>query len=207
MTRCLLTVLSLLAAPGLWAIDGQVLLNQSTVTAAGFPYLILQPGSYKLTGNIVAPPNQVAIVIRANNVTLDLNGFNIQCSADDSLSPGFGDFMFGCVTDGTIPTRRASIVNGTFTITVSRTTSFPFIAAVSLWFSSGVTIQDLRFDSTHANPFFLRNFAIIRRNVFTGTGGPGITCPALVESNVNATNNAGISDSARCVFVNNLGIF
>jgi hypothetical protein len=60
-------------------VDGVVLINQSTVTTAGgFPYRITQPGSYKLSGNLTVPDaNTTAILITADNVTIDLNGFGI----------------------------------------------------------------------------------------------------------------------------------
>lgn len=67
-----------------FAVDGVVLINQNTVIAAGeFPCHITQPGSYRLTGNLVvtsaniAADGKAAIVIDADNVTLDLNGFAI----------------------------------------------------------------------------------------------------------------------------------
>ena len=54
MTRLvLLAVSAILFATSAFAVDGQVLINQSTVMAAGgFPYRITQPGSYKLAGNL-----------------------------------------------------------------------------------------------------------------------------------------------------------
>ena len=60
------------------AVDGQVLINQTTVmTAGGFPYKITQPGSYKLSGNLTVTGVVDGIDILASNVTLDLNGFSI----------------------------------------------------------------------------------------------------------------------------------
>jgi hypothetical protein len=60
------------------AVDGQVNINQATVMAAGgFPYHINQPGSYKLSGNLMVPADTEGININADNVTLDLNGFSI----------------------------------------------------------------------------------------------------------------------------------
>jgi hypothetical protein len=67
----------LFAAPA-FAVDGVVLINQSTVMAAGgFPYKITQPGSYKLSGNLVVASSTDGIDILTSNVTLDLNGFTI----------------------------------------------------------------------------------------------------------------------------------
>lgn len=66
------------AAHSAFAVDGVVLINQSTVMAAGgFPYTISQPGSYKLSGNLTVTTIKDAIVIQHDDVTLDLNGFAI----------------------------------------------------------------------------------------------------------------------------------
>lgn len=40
-------------------------------------YVISQPGSYYLTGNITGEPNKDGIMITANNVTVDLMGFSL----------------------------------------------------------------------------------------------------------------------------------
>lgn len=46
--------------------------------APGFPVTITQSGSYRLTGNLKVPnANTSAIVITADRVTIDLNGFSI----------------------------------------------------------------------------------------------------------------------------------
>jgi parallel beta-helix repeat protein len=41
------------------------------------PYTITQPGSYFLTGNLTGAGGSGGILIRTNNVTLDLNGFSV----------------------------------------------------------------------------------------------------------------------------------
>ena len=71
----LLTFLGTLPA---FAVDGITLINQSTVMAAGgFPFSILQPGSYKLSGSLQVPAETTGIQIFASGVTLDLNGFSL----------------------------------------------------------------------------------------------------------------------------------
>ena len=87
--------LTLFLPTAAWAVDGQIAINQATVMAAGgFPYVISQAGSYKLTGNLVMNTTQngnsnaslccgnsdVAILITHSNVSLDLNGFTISIS-------------------------------------------------------------------------------------------------------------------------------
>jgi hypothetical protein len=86
------------------AVDGQVNINQATVMAAGgFPYHITQPGSYKLSGNLIVPADTEGINITTDNVTLDLNGFSIigpeRCTGlpvtSCSGSPNFGTGVNG----------------------------------------------------------------------------------------------------------------
>jgi len=84
VTRPVLLVLSaILFATSAFAVDGQVLINQSREMAAGgFPYRITQPGSYKLTGNLTMTTTvngninstDVAIEIDSGQVTLELRG-------------------------------------------------------------------------------------------------------------------------------------
>ena len=74
-----LTIAFALVSRCAFAADGQILINQSTVMAAGgFPYKITQPGTYKLSGNLVVPDaDTTAILVTADNVTIDLNGLSI----------------------------------------------------------------------------------------------------------------------------------
>jgi len=67
--------------------DGMILINQSTSVNglpgcqnSGFPILICQPGSYRLSGNLtVSDPNTDAIrVVISSAVSIDLNGFVIR---------------------------------------------------------------------------------------------------------------------------------
>ena len=107
-----LTILLAFASAAL-AVDGTVLINQSTITngltgcptGGHFPIIICQSGSYRLSGNITVPDaNTDAIHINADNVSLDLNGFAIlgpaTCQAGTfpvrCSATGFG---FGIVSD------------------------------------------------------------------------------------------------------------
>jgi hypothetical protein len=69
-----------------FAVDGTVLINQTNAIMGGvtpgdtpgFPVTISQTGSYKLSSNLVVPnENTTAIVITADGVSLDMNGFSI----------------------------------------------------------------------------------------------------------------------------------
>jgi hypothetical protein len=77
----LCTAAGLFSIPA-FAVDGLKLINQAAVVAAGgFPYIIGQPGSYQLSSNLTVTASALSgIEITSSNVTLDLNGFSIQCS-------------------------------------------------------------------------------------------------------------------------------
>jgi hypothetical protein len=81
-----------LAAPAR-AGDGVIEINASRAAAggitsgdgAGFPVSINEPGSYRLTGNLrlstsAASVSTHMIVVAADDVTLDLNGFTVSCT-------------------------------------------------------------------------------------------------------------------------------
>lgn len=52
--------------------------NVTPGDSAGFPVTISLPGSYRLSGNLTVPDADTdAILITADNITLDLNGFTI----------------------------------------------------------------------------------------------------------------------------------
>ena len=88
MKKRLILVAFVVCVPALWAADGVIEINQAAVEAnGGFPYVIREPGSYILTGNLTVPDeNTTAIQVQADDVTLDLNGFAIQCSDSDGAS-------------------------------------------------------------------------------------------------------------------------
>ena len=97
MKKRLVLIAFVLCVPALWGADGVIEINQAIVEANdGFPYVISEPGSYILTGNLTVPDeNTTAIQVQADDVTLDLNGFAIQCSESDGVNcssegPGIG---------------------------------------------------------------------------------------------------------------------
>src|SRR5579864_8438701 len=126
-TIALFVSAALLLSLPLVAVDGVTLINQSTVNAAGgFPYLINQPGSYRLSSDLIVP-NTAAIGLFLQNatVTLDLNGFTISCASCTAK----GNFGIGIFVQGSI----ATILNGTITgfAAQSATASGIFVQATS----------------------------------------------------------------------------
>jgi hypothetical protein len=98
-----LLVLSLTAAA--FATDGCIEINQAKVLAAlgVFPYIANQPGCYRLTGNLTVPAGKHGIIVIADNVTVDLNGFAIVSAGASSSNAGIFATADNCtVYNGTV---------------------------------------------------------------------------------------------------------
>lgn len=89
---------------------------------SSWPFAITTSGSYRLTANMLAPAASSAIVITANNVTLDLNGFTVSqgglvtpCSPDTTT--GYGSTCAGAAGPVLISAtgRNITIKNGIVT--------------------------------------------------------------------------------------------
>lgn len=84
------------AAPGR-AADGRLEINQTCAVntgcfpgdGAGFPVTISNPGSYLFTGDMSVPVDVSGIMVQADDVTLDLNGFRL-LSAGGTLTSADG---------------------------------------------------------------------------------------------------------------------
>ena len=212
MKRLLAIVASLMAIPACaFAADGQVLINQSVVNAAGgFPYKITQPGSYKLSGNLTMntsaqsnfPGMDVAILIASNNVTLDLNGFTI--TVTDLLGLTLGHPFYAIAESGAFS--QITVVNGA----VRMTTNTNRIVLMAINVPSSVV---MRFEGLNlvgkapvldiAPPLpqlLIAGADSVVHHVVTN-GGIQLKCPSIATDNV-----AFVQPSANgCVIVNPLG--
>jgi hypothetical protein len=178
-----------------YAVDGVVLINQSTSVSglpgcgsSGFPIVICQPGSYRLSGNLTITGNTDAIDIKADEVTLDLNGFSI-------IGP------VSCDGDPQTPTRSCTgtagvgvQTNSTSNIAI-RNGSIRGMGAGIFAFSSGALIEEIRASKNSSAGIQVINNAVVRRNTVTNNGGDGIVAQAsLVSDNIaNVNHGNGIT--------------
>jgi hypothetical protein len=124
---CLLLLLAPLTSH---AVDGVLEINQACINGGcfpgddpGLPILIANPGSYRLTSNIdissyPSPESLTAILINANNVSLDLNGFAISGTTVCAVGPAPQSPVTSCSPTGSgngvevYSSSRTSISNG-----------------------------------------------------------------------------------------------
>jgi len=95
----------LLVALPVGAGDGVREINQSCAAVGcwpgdspGLPVEIVETGSYRLTGGLLIDANTTAIVVTADNVSIDLNGFTIRGPAQVTIEP---DGTLVCSSPGT----------------------------------------------------------------------------------------------------------
>jgi hypothetical protein len=219
MTKSLLVAMTLaLLPPSLFAVDGVVLINQSTVMAAGgFPYVISQPGSYKLSGSltmITTPAGNyaplaadVAIVITHSGVVLDLNGFSIAVTnTNNTLSHPW----VAITDDGSCsPTdilhcsyEQIVIRNGVISLRSNTDNGSPmgFAAGINLSGSASNLLEDLAVSMrggtlgntvlhVTADAMRIGPESVIRHNVLYGFLRP--TCPSVVTENATLDFSSG----------------
>jgi len=173
--------LLLLAPVSAWAVDGQVLINQSTLNAAGGTYTITSAGSYKLSGNLLAKNQDTdVIVIAADHVTIDLNGFAILGTANCAGG-------VPCVNSGKGVGITTSLNGPFFNLTVRNGT-------IQGMGSSGISLNG---DSILVEYVHARSNGLVGINIFRTAA---IQTNVIVQhNNVHLNENAGISVDAGLV--------
>jgi hypothetical protein len=168
------------------AVDGVILIDQNSFVG-GQTFKITQPGSYRLSGNLTAgllsPKLTSVIEINSDNVTLDLDGFNIDA---------FG--LIAIQSHAKESYRNIEIRNGS----VSNAN-----VGIRLPYATHVTVKDLRISTLDRgdtnNPRYsaieVGMYSIVHHN--TTNGDILVECPGLVTDNV--TSAARIEFTGRYV--------
>jgi hypothetical protein len=164
-----------------FAVDGVVLINQSTVMAAGgFPYKITQPGSHKLSGNLVVTASSTdGIDISVSNVSIDLNGFTISgpvtCIVLGGGVPCVGLGGVGILTSGLSVPSNIAVRNGSVV---------GFDVGILLAAGFNYLVEEVRAGG-NADAGLAVNNGVVRRNTASANGFDGIeTHDSTVTENV-----------------------
>ncbi len=152
----------LTAGPGS-ATDGVIEINQARALAggvtagdtAGFPVLLTSAGSYRLTGNLVAPASKDAIYVSAADVTIDLNGFSVSGSGTGAI---YGVFI--------VVAANVEVRNGTIR-------GFPG-NAINAVACSGCRVIDVRIRGNSHHGIYMGANSLIRGCTASGNGGGGL---------------------------------
>jgi hypothetical protein len=182
-----------------YAVDGQVLINQATLNAAGGTYTITSPGSYKLSGNLQQKDKDTnVIVIASDNVMIDLNGFSItgpvDCSAGfPCTNRGFGLGIVAASPDRSNITIRNGTIQGVGNFAILLKGNAILIEYMNLRGngSDGIYVSRNTSGNSHA---------ILRNNIVEMNNGDGIfTDSGQVTDNV-IDGNGGDGIVVWCVW-------
>jgi parallel beta-helix repeat protein len=191
MLKTIATILigtALMFAAPAFAVDGVALINQATVMAAGgFPYVITQPGSYKLSGNlVVSAANTRGIDIMASNVSIDLNGFTI---SGPVTCTGFGSSISCVGIGGTGISALSSRIN----VAVRNGSVVGFATGISLGGNFNNLVQEVQASGNSFDGLVVSN-GLVRRNTASGNGGSGIsaTDSTVTENLANFNGRYGL---------------
>jgi hypothetical protein len=177
------------AAPA-FAVDGVVLINQATVMAAGgFPYKVTQPGSYKLSGNLVVSASSTdGIDINVSNVSIDLNGFTIS----GPVTCSGGGSSIRCVGNGGTGISAFAGLSAGFNVTVRNGSVVGFGTGINLQ-GSGSLVEEVH-ASGNSSLGLSVTYGLARRNIASGNGSTGINTSnsEVIENVANLNGQIGL---------------
>lgn len=179
--KLLFVLASLFVTLAASASQGVSEINQADVEAArGFPYVIAQPGSYILTGNLTLGSSDLAaIVIAADHVSLDLNGFVMQ-GTENGTGTGISSVDSGAEPFHEDIHIRNGVVRG-------------FKTGILLGDGS---VENVRVWSTSGDAVTVRSGTV--RNCFIReSGGDGIVGAVVTDNTVIGTTGVGIRLTGR----------
>lgn len=164
--------------------DGVVLIDQQHAVGTGigggdsrgYPITITQSGSYRLATNLTdIPPGTNAIEIRADDVTLDLNGHSI-------TGPGAGNSSgIEAVFNGIPIFVRSAVFNGSVS---------GFTYGVSLGYNSRV--ENIRVFGNSNTGILARIGSLVQGNIAHGNGfGIVVDSASTVRGNIAEQNTFG----------------
>jgi hypothetical protein len=182
----LFLVLVLASSTSVFAADGVILIDQNRALAGnvtpgdapGFPVTISQPGSYRLSSNLVVPADSNGIELTVDGVTLDLNGFAI-------IGSGSGT--------GTGIIARDSGARG---VIILRGTILLFQDGINLTNSTfpnlGADIEQVRALNNTRNGIVFGTDGVAIRNSALSNGGVGIQGAGIFKENTATLNQIGL---------------
>ena len=156
---------------------------EARIPITNLPYVINSPGSYYLTQNLTGSSGNYGVVINANDVALDLNGFRLTGVAGSLDGIAVGGSRSGiCIRNGSVRNWSGQGVNA--------------------WNAANSVVEDLRVETGDTNAITLGARGRIRNCTAIGNGGQGFRLGAnsQIRDCVAAQNaGAGILADDGCI--------
>jgi parallel beta-helix repeat protein len=160
-------------------------------TGIGTCTTIASAGSYVITDNLIASGDH-CLVIGADDVTIDLDGFRIM---------GDGTAGKSGITDNGILRRSIAVRNGTIQGFAHR--------GIDLASSDQIKVEEMRVHTNGGGGIFGRTLGIVKDCVVTANGSDGIVMGEAVLTGNTVTHNAGsgIGGGTESTLTNNTASF
>ncbi len=202
-------LLALLAPHPSRAVDGVIEIHQQAVLAAGgFPFQIMESGSYRLTSNLdlrgtPGAQNVSAITVSVADVSIDLNGFAI---IGPTVCPGISVAEpLACAPTGSgrgisAGSPRMSVSNGVLR----------GLGSVGISCGGDCRIERVKVENCGSTGIHAANSAILIANSARGNGGIGIESggnSVIRENTLSNNGGAGLTTEGASVVANNTSHF
>jgi hypothetical protein len=197
-------------------VDGVVLIDQSralaggvtTGDAPGFPVTISEPGSYRLSGNLIGEINIDTVVIAAGGVTFDLNGFSIQTGPGNSRGITDNGVVYSgiVIRNGAIRAHQSTKGIEMFSAQVEISRIQVFNGAFGIQTRGKGAILSGNIAAGGANGFVVSGESIVTGNIARGITSVGFSVGAgsLISGNSSSNNAIGISVSCPSNVIGNV---
>jgi hypothetical protein len=175
--------------------------NVTPFDAPGYPVTISQPGSYRLSSDLVVPAHADGIVITAPNVTLDLNGHSVsgpvRCVHSEARRAVECDWLVEA-------SPRAGINTVAAPNSVVRDGTVKGFAGAGIRHGDAAVIENLEVHS-NAGVGILdaaqSQAGVVRHVLVRHNGGNGIVCDAMAIERSSFAENGGTGvDCPRATF-------
>ena len=207
----LISIVVLFSIPS-FAVDGVVLINQSTITnglpgcpgpnPGNFPIVICQPGSYRLAGNLTVASTSNAINITSGGVTLDLNGFAIMGPGSCSL-PNGKLLCTGSAGNGIFVNNQSGGLIQSFAIRNGTVENFRVGIQINGFLGIHGIVEEIVATGNLADGMDVIYTLVRRCNTsFNGQTGIGADFSTVTDNVANFNNNTGISGGSSNVIGN-----
>lgn len=175
---------------------------QNTPGSSTALFVISQPGSYYLTGNVQGVAGRFGIVINSSNVTLDLNGFTLQGVTGSLDGIAGGGLSNVTVCNGIVRGWGTAgiTVFGNSTSTVVRNVTAADNASTGIFVNSGCQVTECLASGNATAGIVAANSCSIERCVCTGNGRGIDVNDSCAVTRCTATSNTaeGIRAAIGC---------
>jgi hypothetical protein len=211
--------LSLFSIAPVFASDGVIAITQAKALAGnvspgdtpGFPVRLAKSGSYRFDTDLHPPSGTTGIVIAADNVTIDLNGFQLAGGTLAAIGVQGTNRTGISIRNGTISGFKSDGIRGTGVLWTVDKMRIEFNGGNGISAGHLLRLRDSALYRNGLKGVVSINHATILDSTIVGSGGDGVICEnhCLIANNLISQNGlsglgVGISASSATILGNTI---